>query len=74
MALEIPVILRKPQSGCLEGRTAAIQPFSNSFTGSFAGKTRHRIEMRRLISSGSPFEAQGGYSRAVVGTLSKKTT
>src|SRR6516165_9231324 len=26
--------LRKPRSGCLEGRTALIQPIDNSFTGS----------------------------------------
>src|SRR5580693_3572166 len=30
MALRIVLILRKPRSGCLEGRTALIQPIVNS--------------------------------------------
>ena len=33
------LILRKPQSGCLEGRTALIQPVVNFLTASFAGVT-----------------------------------
>jgi hypothetical protein len=32
MALTNVLILRKPRSGCLEGRTALLQPTSNSFT------------------------------------------
>ena len=31
------LILRKPQSGCLEGRTALIQPVVNFLTASKAG-------------------------------------
>ena len=31
------LILRKPQSGCLEGRTALIQPVVNFLTASQAG-------------------------------------
>ena len=34
MALRKFLILRKPRSGCLEGRTALIQPIDNSFTDS----------------------------------------
>ena len=34
MALRKFLILRKPRSGCLEGRTALIQLIDNSFTGS----------------------------------------
>ena len=34
MALREFLILRKPRSGCLEGRTALIQPIDNSFTAS----------------------------------------
>jgi len=34
MALREFLILRKPRSGCLEGRSALIQPIDNSFTGS----------------------------------------
>jgi len=33
------LILRKPQSGCLEGRTALLQLNFNSFTPAFAGMT-----------------------------------
>ena len=40
MPLRKFLILRKPRSGCLEGRTALIQPFENSFTGS-----RHEFEL-----------------------------
>jgi hypothetical protein len=36
-ALRTHLILRKPQSGCLEGRTAPIQPVYNFFTRSKAG-------------------------------------
>jgi len=39
MALRNVLILRKPRSGCLEGRTARIQPIVNSFTTFFAGVT-----------------------------------
>ena len=34
MILRKFLILRKPRSGCLEGRTALIQPIDNSFTAS----------------------------------------
>jgi hypothetical protein len=34
MAVRNVLILRKPQSGCLEGRTALVQPIVNSFTAS----------------------------------------
>gem|GEM_PF-5315295 len=37
MALRNVLILRRPRSGCLEGRTALIQPIVNSFTASNAG-------------------------------------
>jgi hypothetical protein len=37
MALRNVLILRKLRSGCLEGRTALIQPIINSFTSSKAG-------------------------------------
>jgi len=37
MALRKFLILRKPRSGCLEERTAVIQPTVNSFTASFRG-------------------------------------
>jgi L-ascorbate metabolism protein UlaG (beta-lactamase superfamily) len=40
MALTEFLILRKPRSGCLEERTALIQPIVNSFTRSYAGMTR----------------------------------
>jgi hypothetical protein len=33
MALETYLILRKPRSGCLEGRTTLIQPIVNSSPG-----------------------------------------
>jgi hypothetical protein len=39
MALRNVLILRKPRSGCLEGRMALIQRPANSFTRSFAGVT-----------------------------------
>jgi hypothetical protein len=39
MALRTRLILRRPQSGRLEGRTALIQPVFNFFTRSFAGVT-----------------------------------
>jgi hypothetical protein len=34
MALRNILILRKPRRGCLEGRTALIQPIADSFTAS----------------------------------------
>jgi hypothetical protein len=37
MALEEFLILRRPQCGRLEGRTAPIQPNVNSFKNSFSG-------------------------------------
>ena len=39
IALRNVLILRSPQSGRLEGRTASIQRFFDSFTRSFAGMT-----------------------------------
>jgi hypothetical protein len=39
MALTAFLILRKPRSGCLEERTALIQPIVNSFPACFAGIT-----------------------------------
>jgi hypothetical protein len=49
MALRKTLILRKPRSGCLEGRTAPVQPFVNCCTCSFAGQ----IGMGRLRLRGS---------------------
>jgi hypothetical protein len=40
MALTELLILRKPRSGCLEGRTMLIQPFAKSVTRSKAGFRR----------------------------------
>ncbi len=45
MALRKFLILRRPQSGRLEGRTAFVQPNFNSFTGSFAGVTGTRYAL-----------------------------
>ena len=63
LALRKFLILRKPRSGCLEERTALIQPIINSFTRSFAGVTgesKLSAVPRRLISyhshSGLPRE------------------
>jgi hypothetical protein len=39
MALTEFLIPRKPRNGCLEERTALIQPIGNSFTAAFAGMT-----------------------------------
>ncbi len=43
------LILRKPRSGCLEGRTALIQPIVNCFTGSFAGMTMGSSNSLRIL-------------------------
>ena len=43
------LILRKPQSGCLEGRTALIQPVVNFLTASFAGMTKRAASMNRAL-------------------------
>ncbi len=37
MALSKLLILRRPRSGCLEGRTALLQANSNFLTASYAG-------------------------------------
>jgi len=42
MALTQFLILRKPRSGCLEERTALIQPIGNFLTPSCAGVTREK--------------------------------
>jgi hypothetical protein len=42
MALTEFLILRKPRSGCLEERTALIQPIVDFFTADFAGMTVER--------------------------------
>ena len=43
MAFTNHLILRKPQSGCLEGRTGPIQPLFNFFTRFCAGITLGRL-------------------------------
>ena len=53
MALREFLILRKPRSGCLEGRSALIQPIDNSFTGS-QGEAGLRIKY--LILRSAPAE------------------
>ena len=48
MALRKLLILRKPRSGCLEGRRALIQPIDNSFTGSqHEGEASKSLPSRR---------------------------
>ena len=46
MALRKFLILRKPRSGCLEGRTALIQPIDNSFTGSQDEVSKAHLTLR----------------------------
>ena len=48
MALRKFLILRKPRSGCLEGRTALIQPMINFFTCPFAGKTMGTAQLMNV--------------------------
>jgi hypothetical protein len=50
MALGKVVILRRPRSGRLEGRTVLLQPISNSFTRSQAGA--QGLRTRRAASDG----------------------
>jgi len=48
MALRKLLILRKPRSGCLEGRRALIQPIDNSFKGSqHEGEASKSLPSRR---------------------------
>ena len=48
MALRNALILRKPRSGCLEGRKVLVQPIGNSFTTSEErpGGAEARLEAR----------------------------
>ena len=53
MALTEFLILRKPRSGCLEERTALIQPIGNSFIASCAVETGMAVEFFHKLSSGT---------------------
>jgi len=51
MALLEFLILRKPRSGCLEGRTALIQPIVNFITASFRGGDGRRDDVICLVGT-----------------------
>ena len=64
MALRKFLILRKPRSGCLEGRTALIQPIDNSFTGS-----QDEVSKAHLTLRGPLRDAASGGSSGQAGRL-----
>ena len=51
MTLRKLLILRKPRSGCLEGRTALIQAIDNSFTSSQAEVLTRVSSTKRSVAA-----------------------
>jgi len=54
MPLRKFLILRKPPSGCLEERTALIQPIVHSFTAAFVGAADPGLQGRRKRANVAP--------------------